>query len=378
MNLSTIFSTVLSTATQFWNNNTSPAANNADKPFAFSFGDPEPVLNRNDWSWLNSGYSVNGMLYIPPINYVGLANMMDANPYHGPIIHKKKDLLLQWLNPSPICPQTNKPYFSMSDMERLILDFLVTGNLYPQRFFNGFGNFVRMGHKPALYTFRGIDLSGENKEFYIEEKPLYDNSLVNTASNIVTYAPGEVLQLQTHDTRQSIYGMPTYLGGVQNVLLSEASTLFRRKYYLNGAHLGYILVANDANFDENTAKEIEDAIKQGKGAGAFRSMFLNIPRSQSREPIKVIPIGNFGTQDEYQAISEVSEMAMCAMHQIPPSVASIIPANTGGFGKPSEALEYYYWTGILPMQNKLLQINELVGKQIISFKKPDFLTPVTN
>jgi hypothetical protein len=65
------------------------------------------------------------------------------------------------------------------------------------------------------------------------------------------------------------------------------------------------------------------------------------------------------------------------MHQIPPSVASIIPANAGGFGKPSEAFEYFYHTGIVPLQNKLLEFNDLTGKPVFIFSKPDFLTATT-
>jgi PBSX family phage portal protein len=354
MNLPTLVSNAISTASQFVGQFTSPVQANQDKPFAFSFGDPEPVLNRNDWSWLQSYPSPSVGYFMPPIDFHGVAGLMDANAYHGSILHLKKNLILKWANPSA--------FISQMDLERAALDFVVTGNLYLQRLTNRFGNTVRLAHQPALYTYRGIDMTGDT-EFYVRVNPIY---------NTVSFNPDEIVHLLEPDIKQSIYGKPQYFGGVQSVLLSEASTLFRRKYFVNGSHLGYILVANDANFDAATAKAIEEQIKAGKGAGNFRSLFLNIPRSQSREPIKVIPIGQIGTNDEFQAISEVSEMAMLAMHRMPAQLAAIMPANTGGFGDAMKTLQLYHELEIEALQNKFLQLNELVGKEVISFRKPEW------
>lgn len=362
MKLTTAFSTVLSTAANFINKFSEPAQASQDKPFAFSFGDPEPVLDSANWGWLFPS-SLAGNYYTHPVDLKALARLMKANPYHGPIVHKKKDLLLSLLNPTAL--------MSRLDQERLVLDFIVNGNCYLQETYNGLGRVYGYRHKSALALFRGYDMQDEKKEFYLEDSTQLAN--LQNLPTTTTYRPGEIKHLFNAAVDNEIYGEPSYLGGVQSVLLSEASTLFRRKYYVNGSHMGYILVANDANFDDDTAKAIEATIKQGKGAGNFRSMFLNIPRSQSREPIKVIPIGNFATQDEYANISSVTEDQMCGMHQIPPAVACIVPANAGGFGKPSEALEFYYYTGIIPMQEKLMQFNDLTGKNLFSFKKPAWL-----
>lgn len=362
MSFSTALSTVVSTAKQFVGQFSVPdKLENTDKPFAFTFGDPEPVLNRNDWSWLQSYPSASAGYYIPPVDFSGLASLMDANAYHGSILHLKKNLILKWAEPSR--------FISDSELERVALDFVVTGNLYLQKHYNRFYNVVRLSHQPALYTFRGLAM--DDNEFYVKVSPMYD-AVFNQVSNIVTFQPDEVVHLQEPDIKQSIYGKPQYFGGVQSVLLSEASTLFRRKYFVNGSHLGYILVANDANFNKETEKQIETQIKQGKGAGNFRSLFLNIPRSHSREPIKVIPIGQLGTQDEFKSISEVSEMAMLAMHRMPPQLAAIIPANTSGFGDAMKALQLYHELEIEPLQKKFLQLNEVVGKEVIKFKKPDW------
>ena len=76
--------------------------------------------------------------------------------------------------------------------------------------------------------------------------------------------------------------------------------------------MGYILVITDANLDDETAEAIENQVKNSKGPGNFRSLYLNIPSSNNKEPVKVIPVGNIGSKDEFQAVKEIAEMDMLA------------------------------------------------------------------
>jgi capsid portal protein len=48
--------------------------------------------------------------------------------------------------------------------------------------------------------------------------------------NVTRFRPGEALHIKEPDIKQSIYGIPQYFGSIQSVLLSEDSTLFRRKF----------------------------------------------------------------------------------------------------------------------------------------------------
>src|SRR3546814_9019568 len=47
-------------------------------------------------------------------------------------------------------------------------------------------------------------------------------------------------QLQQPDVLQEVYGVPEWLAALQAGLLNENATLFRRRYYLNGAHAGFV------------------------------------------------------------------------------------------------------------------------------------------
>ncbi|MBR7365219.1 Presumed portal vertex protein, partial [Klebsiella pneumoniae] len=60
------------------------------------------------------------------------------------------------------------------------------------------------------------------------------------------FAPGSVCHLLEPDINQELYGMPEYLSALNSAWLNESATLFRRKYYQNGAHAGYIMYVTDA------------------------------------------------------------------------------------------------------------------------------------
>jgi len=317
---------------------------------AFAFGDPEPVLAARATDYLGTLLDSNSDFYRPPVDLTGLAGLMNANSYHGSILHFKKNCIVKWYEPTPL--------LSSLTVKQCALDFVVTGNAYLQKFTDRFGKVLRLGWLPAL-TMRKAKAPGVFYQVISNDKQ-------------IKFKKGEVIQLREPDIKQAIYGVPQYLGGIQSVLLSEESTLFRRKFMLNGAHVGYILVTTDANLDEATAKAIEKQIKDSKGPGNFRSLYLNIPRSNSREPVKVIPVGNIGSKDEFQAIKEVTEMEMLAMHRVYPGLASIIPANIGGFGDLQKSMEVYHEMEIMALQQVFLEVNELVGANVVRFKEPDW------
>ena len=333
-------------------------ASTLSKPLVFSFGYPEPVLSSSTIDYLGVFADVSGDYYRPPIDLKGLANLMNANAYHGPILHFKKNMLCKWFEPSAM--------LSSLDFKRAALDYVVTGNAYLQRFYNRLGQVVRLGWLPALSM-----RPGRKHNVFI--KLLDTANQFELSLQYIEYQPGEVIHLKEPDIKQSIYGMPQYLGGIQSVLLSEEAGLFRRKYFINGAHMGYILVTADANLDDATAKAIETAVKDSKGPGNFRSLFLNIPRSNgNKEPVKIIPVGNIGSKDEFQAIKEVTEMEMLAMHRVYPGLAAIIPANVGGFGDMQKSMQVYHELEVTAMQQVFLEVNEQISGQPIRFTQPNW------
>jgi len=49
--------------------------------------------------------------------------------------------------------------------------------------------------------------------------------------------------------------------------LNESATLFRRKYYLNGSHAGFILYMTNTAQNEADITNLRQALKDSKGPG---------------------------------------------------------------------------------------------------------------
>ncbi len=94
----------------------------------------------------------------------------------------------------------------------------------------------------------------------------------------------------------------------QDMPLSEDATLFRRKYFINGAHLGYIVLTSDAGLTPEQADLIKRKEEESRGIGNGKSFYINIPRSGStRDPVKIIPVGSIGTKDDFLDIKNETE-----------------------------------------------------------------------
>ena len=137
------------------------------------------------------------------------------------------------------------------------------------------------------------------------------------------YRPEDVIWLAQYDPVQQVYGQPDYLGGLQSALLNQDATMFRRKYFLNGAHMGFIFYATDPNMDDDTEEEMKEMIASSKGVGNFRSMFVNIPDGKP-DGIKLIPVGDIATKDEFAAIKGITAQDVLTSHRFPAALAGII------------------------------------------------------
>ncbi len=335
-----------------------------DKPkegesFMFSFGDPEPVLNNNLLSSLGTYLTATEVYYMPPIDLAGIIKLMHANAYHGSILYFKRNMILKWFQETTV--------MDTQTMKRAALDYVVTGNCYFQKFYDGFGKVVRLGYLPAIAMRPGRD-----PEIFVKvHSPYYGGVDTFSSLGYTQYKPGEVLHLKEFHPDQGTFGIPTYSGGIQSVLLGENSTVFKRRLFVNGAHTGNVFVTHDAGLTPSVEKQLKEAIESGKGPGNFRSILLNVPRSSTRDPVKVIPVGHAESNDEFQAVQEITESAMLAMHRVPGDLAAILARNTGGFGDRIKVMQYYHEFEVEALQQDFLSLNKAV-KGAVTFVKPDW------
>ncbi|MGG2018882.1 phage portal protein [Pseudomonas sp. S8] len=273
-------------------------------------------------------------MYKPPVSRAGLAKLLRANAHHGAIPKFKRNLLLREFIASAGC--------STETMGRAGLDYMVFGEAYFYNDTNAFGQVLELQHLPAINMRVKVDggfvmLLPDNKEMEFEAH--------------------EISHVLDYDVEQNIYGIPDYLGGLQALLLNEAATLFRRRYYSNGAHAGYIFYTNDPDLTEEDEDELRAQISASKGVGNFRSMFVNIPNGKENA-IQIIPVGDFQAKDELEKVKNITRNDVIAAWRMNPALAGIIPENTGGFGDIEKIDRVYTSNEIRPICQLFNQLND--------------------
>lgn len=310
---------------------------------AFTFGDPAPVMDtREVLDYVESWF--NGRWYETPVPFDSLGRALRANPHHASALMYRRNLLAMTFEPGPL--------LSRETFSAWALDLLVFGNAYIERVNNRLGDALALRHSLARYTRRGRELD----RYYFVRGWQEDHE----------FAPGSVHHLRLEDVNQEIYGLPEYLAAMQSALLNEASTLFRRRYYLNGSHAGFILYISDPAQQQGDIDEIRKALKDSKGVGNFRNLFMYSPGGKG-DGVKLIPISEVAARDDFLNIKNVSRDDVLAAHRVPPQLLGIVPNNTGGFGSIKDAAEVFFANEIRPLQQRMLAMNEWLGQEVIRF-----------
>lgn len=311
---------------------------------AFSFGDPTPVLNKSailDYieCWKNGKY------YNPPISFDGLAKSFRASVHHSSPIYVKRNLLSSTFIPHKLLSREN--------FARFALDQLVFGNAYLEHIKNRVGG--NYGLKPALakYMRRGVD--NLDQYFYVQG-----------FNNEHEFNLGSIFHLMEADINQEIYGLPEYLSALHSAWLNESATLFRRKYYENGSHAGFILYMTDAAQNQDDVDAMRKALRDSKGPGNFRNVFMYAPNGK-KDGLQILPVSEVAAKDEFFNIKSVTRDDMLAAHRVPPQLLGIVPNNTGGFGAVEPAANVFAQNELEPLQASFMQLNEWIGEEVIKF-----------
>ena len=317
------------------------------------FGDPEPVLEGRRLFEYDYCPQV-GDYYEYPYDIAAVASLYRATSHHTSALVTKRNVLTSLFVPSE--------KLSRRDFESLVQNFLVFNNGYLQVQRSRMGSVLKATARLARHTRRGINGNYYHVDYY--------------HGNPIEFQPDEIIQVFNPDIQQDMYGIPDYLSSVNAILLNEAATLFRRKYYKNGAHAGYILYLSDALTTQQDVENLEDAVRESKGAGNFKNLFMYVPNGKP-DGVKVIPLAEVAAKDEFMNIKIASRDDQLAGHRVPPQLMGIVPNNTGGFGDIKKAAEVFYWHEIYPLQNLLIDINNQVGQELITFNDYS-LTAITD
>lgn len=321
----------------------------------FRFGDPEPVLDGH--SMFEYGFCPQfNRWYDLPYDILAVSKLYRATSHHNSALVVKRNILTTTFKPHPL--------LSRQEFGALVTNLLVFANGYLQIQRNRLGGVLSLKSRPAIYMRRGVEL---NTYFQIQ-------SGINLKEH--EFQPNEIIHIYQQDILQEIYGVPDYLSTVNSILLNESATLFRRRYYKNGAHAGFILHLSDAMQTVDDVDALEESLAESKGAGNFKNLLIYTPGG-NKDGVKVIPLAEVAAKDEFFNIKKSSRDDQLAGHRIPPQLLGVVPENAGGFGDIEKAARVFYANEIRHLQNMLIDINKIIGIDVITFDQYEMLTTTT-
>lgn len=311
---------------------------------AFTFDEAVSVINRRELL----GYTEcwwNGRWYEPPIAPKNLAQMLQASAHHGSAIRVKRNMLVKHY--------IEHPLLDTDEFEKFVFDFLVMGNAYLENVPNIAGRTAMLKNSLAVNTRRGRD-----GVYWFVEK-YHDPH---------KYEAGRIFHLIDNDAAQELYGKPEYLSALQSLLLNENATLFRRRYYLNGAHAGFVFYLSETTINATDVDAIREQFRAARGVGNFKNLFLHVPGGK-KDGVQIIPISEVAAKDEFLNIKNVTRDDILAAHRVPPQLLGVIPQNNGGFGDVRTANDVFFVNEIEPLMRRFKKLNKWMGQEVIRFEQ---------
>jgi len=310
------------------------------------FGEPESVLNSDISDYVET-YLIDGY-FEPPVSFEGLAKTLRANAMHSSAIYAKRNMV------SAAVELTGK--LSKRDFNRFLFDFGVFGNAYLLKVTNGLGE-VSFKHLPAMYIRRR------------EKENCYS---YKTENQTIDYKENTVFHLMEYDVTQEVYGIPQYFASLSSVWLNEDATLFRRKYYLNGAHSGFLLYMNNPNLTDAQEQDIKVKLNSAKGLGNFKNMFVN-GKGKDKEKPELIPVGQLDAKDEFSKMKNVTTGDILSAHRIPLDLMSIVREGFSPVGDLNKVDKMFHKNEIKPIGEILLELNDFAGFEVLKMKEYEVL-----
>lgn len=303
---------------------------NPTRMSSITFERPEIVVTDiTTYMGIRNEYESN--CYIIPVDRLALSQLPNMNAQHGGIVQARRNMLLSTYKSG-----------GLNNMQAMaaFLDLIIFGDCYLLKLRNAFGSVVGLMPLMSLY------IRAEKNQ---DEDEITGWVLPNKNETII-YSVDDVIQVKMPDTQQMAYGYPDYIGGVNSAMLNSEATMFRRRYYNNGAHMGYIFYTNDPNMTDEIENEIKEKIENSKGVGNFKNMFVNIPNG-SEKAIQLIPVGDLNSaKDEFANIKNISAQDLLNAHRFPAGLSGVIPANGSNTGDVTKLRKNYMAT-----ETKVLQ-----------------------
>lgn len=315
-------------------------------PQMFTFGEPEPVIGGRAAIMEYAECLNNGRYYDPPVDFGELARTLRVGAHHESALRFKVNVLVSTFKPSR--------WLSADTFQAFALDYLVLGNGFLERRDSRSHQLLELRHSLGKYTRRGVDL---DTYFFLEDYVREHQ-----------FPRGKVFHLREPDLHQEVYGLPQYLGALQSAFLNESATLFRRRYYANGSHAGFILYVSDPAQNQEDIDAMRQQLVKTKGVGNFKNLFYYAPNGKP-DGIKLIPISEVAAKDDFLNIKNSSRDDILAAHRVPPQLMGMMPNNAGGFGDVEKAAKVFARNELVPLQVRIKHsLNSWAGVPVCDFE----------
>lgn len=295
---------------------------NENESLMFSFGAPEMANDFNNYEYNELFYNDADDYWEPPLDRLGLNKLTRLNAYHGAILMARRNM---------IAGRFLKGGMNVLKVQSLVHNLLEFGDVAILKIRDHFGRVVRLHPLPSAHIRKR-----KNGDYYLLERD----------DKKVSYKAKDIIWVYQYDPLQQVYGTPDYLGCVQSALLSNDATTFRRRYFKNGLHMGFIFYASDPNLSKDDEDELKEKMSSSRGVGNFRSMFVNIPNGKEKG-IQLIPVGDVATKDEFEKIKNITAQEVLTGHRFPGELAAIMP-NSGTRGDPVKFNYVYNQNEVIP------------------------------
>lgn len=306
------------------------------------FSNPVSVMNSDILNYLE--VALMDGLYEPPIALDTLAKALRVNPMHSSAIEFKRNTLTYAVTVDSV--------LSRRDLKRFIQDYLTFGNGYFQVVRNVLGQVLRIKHIPALYMRRREDLG------YTYKPRAYDDE------GRVNFRNGQIFHLAEYDVAQELYGLPQHVSGLTSIWLNDDATLFRRQYYRNGSHAGYLLYMNEPSMTKETENDIRNKL-QAKEGMAFKNLFVNAKGKDTKAP-ELKPIGQVEAKDSFKDVMNQTTNDVLSLHRVPLELMSVKREGITSSSDLNKVDRIFHKNELLPLIDSLSELNEFVGMNVIT------------
>ncbi|MCD9457379.1 Presumed portal vertex protein, partial [Klebsiella pneumoniae] len=135
----------------------------------------------------------------------------------------------------------------------------------------------------------------------------------------------------------------------------------------NGAHWGFTMLLPDPRQRGPVLEGLADGMRTPKGLGNFKNLFFYPPHGKP-DGIKIGPLSEVATKDDFFNIKKVSAADLLDAHRIPFQLMGGKPENVGSLGDIEKVAKVFVRNELIPLQDRMRDVNAWAGQEVIRFK----------